>query len=113
MSIMLDFISRYAHVILVVYLIGAVATFVVTAFSFIRGLQEDEREQLYLYGEQIEISTAGRILILLVVLVVSFLMAVLWIGVPVILGGIVVIDTIWEHYSNLMGRLNDNEEEDG
>jgi hypothetical protein len=59
---------------------------------------EDENEPFSLY--------------ITVVFIISIMTAIIWWGVPLLLGGLLLYDKITQEYPQLMGGMNDTEEKE-
>ena len=91
----MGFIMENIRVIGIVYLIGAIITFIGLFAFFTWAAKADAKEQ-ELYPEYpISIMTA----------------IILW-GVPLLLGGLLLYDKITQEYPQLMGGMNDTEEKE-
>lgn len=106
---MYQFITSNWHTLLLIYLIGCVATFILMLIFF-RWIAKAEDEERELYPDAYsEIPTGGGFLCVASVFL-SFLMAILWVGTPVIFLGVWVFDIAVRKFPNLMGGFGDDEE---
>lgn len=108
---MLEFIIEHRQLLLTIYGIGAAVVFIATAIFLIRGLKEEREECIYPDSDYHEPRGRDRILVFIVVLAISALLGILWIGLPVITGDIVVLDWIQGKYPHVLGDLNDKEDQ--
>lgn len=107
---MLSFIMDHWWSLLTVYVIGAVVTFVATAIFVIRALKEENEEDRYEGLYEPEPGVAEKAVMFIVIFIAIALMAVLWIGAPIILGGVLLFDKISEKYPQLMGGMSDEDD---
>ena len=99
-------------VIGIVYLIGAIITFIGLFAFFTWAAKADAKEQ-ELYPEYpIEDENEPFSLYITVVFIISIMTAIIWWGVPLLLGGLLLYDKITQEYPQLMGGINDTEEKE-
>ena len=105
----MGFIMENIRVIGIVYLIGAIITFI-GLFAFFMWADAKEQE---LYPEYpIEDENEPFSLYITVVFIISIMTAIIWWGVPLLLGGLLLYDKITQEYPQLMGGMNDTEEKE-
>lgn len=107
---MLGFIIEHHKLLLAIYGIGAVVVFIATAIFLVRAIKEDKEECMYADCDYYEPSRREKALAVIVILIVSALLGILWVGFPVITVGVIALDKIQEKYPHIMGGLNDNED---
>lgn len=106
---MYQFIMSNWHTLFLIYIIGCVVTFILMLvfFRWVGKMEDEEREMCPdIYPEEIGGWQQKAVTILL-----SFLMAIIWVGAPVIFMGVWLLDVAVHKFPNLMGGLfGDNEE---
>ena len=108
----MGFIMENIRVIGIVYLIGAIITFIGLFAFFMWAAKADAKEQ-ELYPEYpIEDENEPFSLYITVVFIISIMTAIIWWGVPLLLGGLLLYDKITQEYPQLMGGMNDTEEKE-
>lgn len=109
---MLDFILAYWKILLTVYLIGAALTFAATGIFLLwtGKKEEEEREKYPEYYENMD--NIGRWGYCIIVLVVSILVGIMWVGLPVVLAGALIFDWIMKKYPKLWGQFGNTEEDE-
>ena len=109
---MLDFVQEYWKIILIVYLIGSSLTFAITGFFlFWTGKKEDEEREKYPeYYEDMD--NIGRWGYCIIVLVISILAGIMWVGLPIVLAGVLIFDWIMRKYPKLWGQFGNTEEDE-
>lgn len=108
----MGFIMENIRVIGIVYLIGAIITFIGLFGFFTWAAKADAKEQ-ELYPEYpIEDENEPFSLYITVVFIISIMTAIIWWGVPLLLGGLLLYDKITQEYPQLMGGMNDTEEKE-
>lgn len=109
---MLDFVQEYWKIILIVYLTGAAFTFAITGiFLLWTGKKEDEEREKYPeYYEDMD--NMGRWGYCIIVLVISILTGIMWVGLPIVLAGVLIFDWIMRKYPKLWGKFGNTEEDE-
>lgn len=108
----MGFIMENIRVIGIVYLIGAIITFIGLFAFFMWAAKADAKEQ-ELYPEYpIENENEPFSLYITVVFIISIMTAIIWWGAPLLLGGLLLYDKITQEYPQLMGGMNDTEEKE-
>lgn len=107
---MWGFIINHWRILLTIYAVGAVVTFVATAVLLIRALKEDDEELIEM--DSYEPSEANRFLVLVVILVAAALIGVLWCGLPIIAGGVLLLDAVQERFPHIMGGLSGKDDKE-
>lgn len=108
----MGFIMENIRVIGIVYLIGAIITFIGLFAFFMWAAKADAKEQ-ELYPEYpIEDENEPFSLYITVVFIISIMTAIIWWGVPLLLGGLLLYDKITHGCPQLMGGMNDTEEKE-
>ena len=109
---MLDFILAYWKILLTVYLIGAALTFAATGIFLLwtEKKEDEEREKYPEYYEDMD--NIGRWGYCIIVLVVSILVGIMWVGLPVVLAGALIFDWIMKKYPKLWGQFGNTEEDE-
>lgn len=108
----MGFIMENIRVIGIVYLIGAIITFI-GLFAFFTWAAKADAEEQELYQEYpIEDENEPFSLYITVVFIISIMTAIIWWGVPLLLGGLLLYDKITQEYPQLMGGMNDTEEKE-
>lgn len=104
-----EFIMGNIRAIGLIYLIGAAVVFVgvILFFWWIAKAEDKERELYpddYYYSDE---EVHGYMTVLLA-LIIAALMAVLWVGIPIVLLGVWVYTTIADRFPQLMGNAADD-----
>ncbi len=108
---MYEFIINNSHTLLTIYLVGYVLTFLFTMIFFRWcGKAEDEDREIYpeAYAEEsLSIFSSW-----IVWLIMSALLAFLWMFAPVVFMGLILFDVIRKKFPELMGDDGEDSEEE-
>lgn len=106
----MGFIMENIRIIGIVYLIGAIITFI-GLFTFFMWAAKADAEEQEIYPEYpIEDENEPFSLYVAVVFIISVMTAIIWCGVPLLLGGLLLYDKITQECPQVMGGMNDTEE---
>ena len=108
----MGFIMENIRVIGIVYLIGAIITFIGLFAFFMWAAKVDVKNQELYQEYQIEDENEPFSLCITVVFIISIMAALLWWVVPLLLGGLLLYDKITQECPQLMGGMNDIEEKE-
>ena len=108
----MGFIMENIRVIGIVYLIGAIITFIGLFAFFMWAAKVDVKNQELYQEYQIEDENEPFSLCIKVVFIISIMAALLWWVVPLLLGGLLLYDKITQECPQLMGGMNDIEEKE-
>lgn len=112
---MFELFANNWQTILLIYAIGAAMTFAAVCLFWAWVAKSDTKER-ELYPEEYDFADedGGWSLFIFMALVTATLMALIWWGVPLILLFVLLYDWAQRHFPNLMGRMNEDiEEENG
>ena len=108
---MYQFFMNNWHILLTMYIVGAVLTFIgLIAFFYWIGKAEDEDREMY--PEAYPEGNAGAFLSWAVGIGISVLLSAIWIGAPLIFIGVWLFGIIDEKFPELMGDFGDDTEEE-
>lgn len=108
----MGFIMEHIRVIGIVYLIGAVITFIGLFAFFTWAAKADAKEQETYPEYPMEDENEPFSLYITVVFIISIMTAIIWFGAPLLLGGLLLYDKITQECPQLMGGMNDTEEKE-
>lgn len=104
---MVGFITNNWKTILLVYVIGAGAAFVVVnALMWWAGGKEDEEEEWEIYED-----AGGKAGLALVALFTGTLAAIIWPGLILIIIGVILYDRMQQKWPELFGNMADTDKE--
>lgn len=109
---MWEFIINHWWILLTIYAAGAVVTFSVTAALLIYAVIAEDDEYIYSDPEHYKPSRVEYALGILICLFMAALIALLWIGLPVIFAGVTLFDVLGNKFPQLMGGMNDEDDKE-
>lgn len=101
------FISNLKTIALIYAIIGGLVFVIVMIFWIWVIKQDDEEERLYPEWHE---DTGGLAFSIAIALFTSAACAVLWVGIPLIMGGVVFIDWFQKKFPKLMGDMCEDTE---
>lgn len=108
---MYQFFMNNWHILLTIYIVGAVLTFIgLIVFFYWIGKAEDEDREIY--PEAYPEGNAGAFLSWVAGLAISVSLSAVWIGAPCIFIGVWLFEIIDEKFPGLMGDFGDDTEEE-
>lgn len=106
-----QFLMDNWRTLLLIYAIGALLTFIGTNMFWIWVIRAEDKER-EMYPEEFVNEPGGLAFQLMVALITSTVAAVIWVGIPLVLVFVLILDKIQNGFPEVMGYMNEDFEEE-